>query len=105
MCVFCDGSQYHVVDAAQSRYGMLPYLLGKIGINDAKHALKYDMGDATVIFVTVWKGFGYTLTILSAALGVPESLYEAAEIDGATGLQKFSMSQYPVYGIRSVFAW
>ena len=44
----------------------------------------------TVILVTVWKGFGYTLTLLSAAaLGVSESLYEAAELDGASSIQKF----------------
>ena len=29
-----------------THYGMLPYLLGKIRYHDAKHALKYDMGDA-----------------------------------------------------------
>lgn len=73
-----------------THYGMLPYLLGKIGITvpnlltDTRYAMP------TVILVTVWKGFGYTLTLLSAAaLGVSESLYEAAEIDGASSFQRF----------------
>lgn len=62
------------------------------------------MAMPTVIFVTVWKGFGYTLTILSAAaLGVSESLYEAAEIDGATGLQKFFYVTIP--GIRDTIGF
>ena len=85
---------------------MLPYLLGKIGITMPNMLSNYDMGDAYGDFVTVWKGFGYTLTILSAAaLGVSESLYEAAEIDGATGLQKFFYVTIP--GIRDTigFAW
>lgn len=70
-----------------THYGMLPHLLGKIGITMPNMLSSTTWAMPTVIFVTVWKGFGYTLTILSAAaLGVSESLYEAAEIDGATGL-------------------
>ena len=58
----------------------------------------------TVILVTVWKGFGYTLTVLSAAaLGVSKSLYEAAEIDGATGLQQFFYVTVP--GIRETIGF
>ena len=65
-----------------THYGMLPYLLGKIGITMPNMFSSTTWAMPTVIFVTVWKGFGYTLTILSAAaLGVSESLYEAAEID------------------------
>ncbi len=86
-----------------THYGMLPYLLGKIGITMPNMLSSMTWAMPTVIFVTVWKGFGYTLTILSAAaLGVSESLYEAAEIDARPGCRNFSMSQYPVYGIRSV---
>ena len=67
-----------------THYGMLPHLLGKIGITMPNMLSSTTWAMPTVIFVTVWKGFGYTLTILSAAaLGVSESLYEAAEIDGA----------------------
>lgn len=44
----------------------------------------------TVIVVTAWKGFGYTLTLLAAAvLNIPQSLYEAAQMDGAGSFQKF----------------
>lgn len=58
----------------------------------------------TVILVTVWKNFGYTLTVLSAAaLGVSGSLYEAAELDGANGLQKFFYVTIP--GIRETIGF
>ena len=67
-------------------YGMLSYLLGKIGIQMPNLLTSTTWAMPTVILVTVWKGFGYTLTVLSAAaLSVSHSLYEAAELDGAGG--------------------
>ena len=47
-------------------YGMLSYLLGKIGIQMPEPLDQHDMGTPTVILVTVWKRLGYTLTVLSA---------------------------------------
>ena len=76
---------------------MLPHLLGKIGITMPNMLSSTTWAMPTVIFVTVWKGFGYTLTILSAAaLGVSESLYEAAEIDGASTFQRFRVITLPM---------
>lgn len=70
--------------------GILPYILKKIGINLPNLLASTSWAMPTVISVTVWKSFGYTLTILSAAaLGVSSSLYEAAEMDGATGVKQF----------------
>ena len=85
-------------------YGMLPYLLGRIGIQMPGLLTSTTWAMPTVIFVTVWKGFGYTLTVLSAAaLGVSNSLYEAAELDGAGGLQKFRYVTIP--GIRDTIGF
>lgn len=70
--------------------GMLSYLLRQAGIimpnllNSTKWAI------LVVALVTVWKNFGYTLTLLSAAaLDIPVALYEAADLDGATSFTKF----------------
>ncbi|MEG0961659.1 MAG: sugar ABC transporter permease [Lachnospiraceae bacterium] len=83
-----------------TNYGMLPYLLNRVGVDMPNLLASTTWAMPTVIAVTVWKNFGYTLTLLSAAaLGVPKSLYEAAEIDGATGIQKFFSVTIP--GIRS----
>ena len=80
-----------------THYGMLPYLLGKIGITMPNMLSSTTWAMPTVIFVTVWKGFGYTLTILSAAaLGVSESLYEAAEIDGCGHFKSFLSIMLPL---------
>lgn len=85
-------------------YGMLPYLLGKIGIEIPSLLTSTTWAMPTVILVTVWKGFGYTLTVLSAAaLGVSHSLYEAAELDGATGIQQFFYVTMP--GIRETIGF
>ena len=73
-----------------TNYGILPYWLGKIGIELPNLLSSTTWAMPTVIFVSVWKSFGYTLTILSAAaLGISSATYEAAEMDGATGFQKF----------------
>jgi multiple sugar transport system permease protein len=84
--------------------GMLPYLLSRFGVTMPNLLTNTTWAMPTVILVTVWKGFGYTLTVLSAAaLGVSQSLYEAAELDGASGLQKFRYVTIP--GIRDTIGF
>ncbi|GAK59862.1 binding-protein-dependent transport systems inner membrane component [Candidatus Vecturithrix granuli] len=44
----------------------------------------------TVIFIVIWQTFGYYMVLLLSGLQtINPSLYEAAEIDGASGVQKF----------------
>ncbi|MEG0911787.1 MAG: sugar ABC transporter permease [Ruthenibacterium sp.] len=44
----------------------------------------------SVCIATVWKNVGYFLVIYFAGImDIPRSLYEAAEVDGATAVQKF----------------
>lgn len=43
-----------------------------------------------IIVMSVWKGLGYNMVLYLAGLqGIPQHLYEAADIDGATGWHKF----------------
>ena len=43
-----------------------------------------------IVIMAVWKNFGYNMIILLAALqSIPEDLYEAARIDGASSWQQF----------------
>lgn len=70
--------------------GMLAYLLRQIGIVMPNLLNSTTWALPVVAMVTVWKNFGYTVTLLSAAaLDIPASLYEAADLDGAIGIQKF----------------
>jgi len=51
----------------------------------------------SVMGVDIWKGTGYIMTIIIAGLqSIPESYYEAANIDGANGLQKFMNITIPL---------
>jgi multiple sugar transport system permease protein len=50
----------------------------------------------TIIFFTAWRNMGYFMIIYLAGLqSVPPELYEAADIDGATGWQKFRYVTLP----------
>lgn len=50
-----------------------------------------------IILVGIWKQVGYYMIIYLAALqGIPEHLYEAATIDGATAWQKFRNVTLPM---------
>mgnify|MGYP001030519245 CR=1 FL=1 len=70
--------------------GLIAYWLKQAGFQTVSFLKNPDLAMPTVIAVTAWKGFGYTLTLLAAAvLNISQSLYEAAEMDGAGGLQKF----------------
>ena len=88
-----------------THYGMLPYLLGKIGITMPNMLSSTTWAMPTVIFVTVWKGFGYTLTFRRRRSASLSRYMRRRRLTARPGCRNFSMSQYPVYGIRSVFAW
>lgn len=52
---------------------------------------------AAIIFVNIWAGIGYYMVIMLAGLTtIPEELYEAAEIDGATPVNKFFYITIPM---------
>lgn len=70
--------------------GLVAYWLRQAGFETIAFLKDPNYAMPTVIVVTAWKGFGYTLTLLAAAvLNISQSLYEAAEMDGAGSFQKF----------------
>jgi len=51
----------------------------------------------SVIMVNVWLGFSYMMMVFSGALqGIPEELYEAADVDGFSAWQKFRYITLPL---------
>ena len=69
-----------------SQYGLINHLLGtKISwISDPKIALY------SVAAIGIWSIIGYNMVLFIAGLqDVPRTYYEAAEIDGATGIMQF----------------
>ncbi|TCT21754.1 carbohydrate ABC transporter membrane protein 1 (CUT1 family) [Melghiribacillus thermohalophilus] len=71
--------------------GVMNFLLQSIGIiDDPVHWLtSTNTALFAVMAVTVWKGLGYYMVIYLAGLqAIPDDLYEAATIDGASWWQK-----------------
>lgn len=55
------------------------------------------MAKVSVILVNLWIGAPYFMLLLTGILtSIPKNLYEAAEIDGASGLQKFKKITLPM---------
>lgn len=70
--------------------GLIPYLLEKIGMGTPTFFRDVKTAMPTVIAMTVWKNFGYTMSILVVGIqGISRSYYEAAEIDGANKFNQF----------------
>ena len=68
-----------------TRYGMVNHGLDQAGIGPIDWLGDPHWAMPTIILLAVWKNFGYNMIILLAALqAIPEELYEAARIDGAS---------------------
>jgi multiple sugar transport system permease protein len=73
-----------------TRYGFLNYALGWFGIDPIDWMGDPHWSMPAIVILAVWKNFGYNMIILLAALqNIPEDLYEAARIDGASAWQVF----------------
>lgn len=70
--------------------GAVNGLLGRLGLGDGHTWLASpDTAIWVVIFVAIWSGTAFPfLIILGAVLRISPALYEAAELDGATGLRQ-----------------
>jgi len=80
-----------------SQYGLLNYFLGLIGIPPQNWLGNMKLAMPSLILMSVWKGLGYNMMIWLAALqGIPEDLYEAARIDGASKWQQFKNITLPL---------
>ena len=57
-----------------------------------------------LVFMAVWTGLGPKMIIYVAGLlGIPESLYEAAELDGASALARFRSVTLPILAPTTLF--
>jgi multiple sugar transport system permease protein len=78
-------------------YGLLNYTLGRIGIPPIDWLGDPHWAMPAIIVFAVWKNFGYNMIILLAGLqSIPEQLYEAARIDGASMWQQFRHVTLPM---------
>lgn len=81
----------------QSQGGLLNYYLAALGMTAPRWLSSMPWGWVAVVVCTVWWTAGFNMIILLAALqDIPNYLYEAAAIDGATGVQAFFRITLPV---------
>lgn len=76
-------------------YGILNWILG---VDDnIKWLYDKDFAMPALIIVSVWKNIGYNMVIFLAGLqAIPESINEACELDGATGIKRFFLVTFPL---------
>jgi multiple sugar transport system permease protein len=87
-----------------TRYGLLNYGLGIFGIGPIDWLGDPRWAMPAIILMAVWKNFGYNMLIFIAGLqSIPEELYEAARIDGASALQRFRHVTLPQLGPTLLF--
>lgn len=73
-----------------NNYGLLNYLLSLLGISPVEWLNKTWGIQLAVSVMVIWRWVGYNAIIYLAGLqSIPTVLYEAAKIDGATGVQAF----------------
>lgn len=79
-----------------SSSGPIISILESMGINVPNFLTNPDSFRSLYIFSGIWQGMGWASLLYTAVLsGVPPELYEAAEIDGATILQKIMHIELP----------
>jgi multiple sugar transport system permease protein len=80
------------------QWGMLNNILYILtGIDGPVYLNDRWMGLACNIGAYIWKNMPFwTVILLAGRMAIPQELYEAAAVDGATGLRKFAHVTYPL---------
>ncbi|HZS62643.1 MAG TPA: sugar ABC transporter permease [Gemmatimonadaceae bacterium] len=86
------------------RFGLLNYALHLFGIAPIDWLGNRHWAMPSIILMTVWKNFGYNMLIFVAGLqAIPQDLYDAALVDGASGVQRFWHVTLPMLGPTFLF--
>jgi len=86
------------------RFGIMNYFLSWFDINPVDWLGDPVWAMPAIILMSVWKNFGYNMIIFIAGLqNIPEDLYEAADMEGANGLQKFRSITLPMLAPTTLF--
>ncbi|MCK5160220.1 MAG: sugar ABC transporter permease, partial [Candidatus Aureabacteria bacterium] len=85
--------------------GLLNTLLGYIGIPKVEWLTDTALAKPSLMLMGIWTGVGgYNMILYLAGLqGIPLDIYEAADIDGASGWQKFWAVTWPMLSPTTFF--
>jgi multiple sugar transport system permease protein len=86
------------------RYGLLNHALGLFHLGPIDWLGNPHWAMPAIILLAVWKNFGYNMLIFVAGLqSIPEELYEAAAVDGASPWHRFVNVTLPGLGPTFLF--
>ena len=80
-------------------YGVINYVLRSLGLIERPLAWLIDphLAPISVLIANIWIGIPFNMVILYGGLqNIPDTLYEAAMIDGASAWQKFRYVTWPL---------
>ena len=78
-------------------YGLLNAFLARVGIDGPAWLVSRTWAKPAIMLVMVWKGLGYSIVVYIAGLQtIPETLHEAARIDGANAWSRFWRITFPL---------
>ena len=75
---------------AGEKFGLINYALIRVGLQPVDWLLSPTWVLPAIIIMSVWAGLGYNLVFFSAGIStIPQTLYEAAKVDGAGWWARF----------------
>jgi multiple sugar transport system permease protein len=84
--------------------GLINSALGVLGIVGPAWLTSEQWAMPGLILMTVWKSFGYNMVLFLAGLqSIPEHLYDAAKVDGATTWRRFVHITLPMLSPTTFF--
>ncbi len=86
------------------KFGVLNFFLDYLGVDAIDWLGDPEWAMPAIIFMSVWKNFGYNMIIFIAGLqNIPAQIYEAAVIEGAGRWQIFSRITLPMLAPTTLF--
>lgn len=77
--------------------GVLNWALGQLGVSPIPWLSEPGWAMAAVVILSIWKGLGYNIILLLAGLSaIPQQYDEAAQVDGANGVQRLGYVTLPL---------
>ncbi|MEK3916851.1 sugar ABC transporter permease [Paenibacillus sp. FSL H7-0331] len=87
-----------------SQHGLFNYFLSFFGVPPQAWLFDPVLAVVSVIMMTVWKTIGYNMIIFLVGMtGISKEYYEAAALDGATGVKGFRYITLPLLKPITVF--
>ena len=89
-----------------TQIGLLNWIVTEFGGQPINWLNTHPLNVALLIIILIWSQTGFAMVILSAAIkGVPEELTEAAQLDGASAVQRFFNVTVPAIRPTIIVVW